>query len=248
MIHVGCCGWARAQAVYTRTLDAVEVQQTFYDPPRAPTLERWRRQAPANFVFTVKCFQVVTHERLSPTYRRLRRDLPENVETGHFRDNEVVRAAWQETLQAARILQAPIVLVQTSARFEPTTQHLARLRAFASWERVPGIQVAFEPRGPEWTETLTDRVCHDLGWLRAGDPFALLPPDPRRQPTAYFRLHGRTGYRYTFSVGDLRQIARWAKAFDEAWVFFNNQSMWSDAIQFRALIAGGSTTTTHRRT
>ncbi|GBD27262.1 hypothetical protein HRbin30_02608 [bacterium HR30] len=236
MIRVGCCGWAKAQAVYTAELDAVEVQQTFYEPPQLRTLERWRRTAPSDFVFTVKCFQLVTHERRSPTYRRLRRHLPDGVESGHFRDNEVVRAAWKETIEAARALRAPIVLVQTPARFEPTAQHLARLRAFAAWESGLGFKIAFEPRGPAWTGQLTDQLCRELGWLRAGDPFVLPPPDPEYQPVAYFRLHGRTGYRYTFSESDFQQIARWAKAYAHAWVFFNNQSMWNDAVRFRTLV------------
>ncbi len=239
MIRVGCCGWAKAQAVYTRKLDVVEVQQTFYDPPRASTFERWRRVAPPDFVFTVKCFQLVTHERRSPTYRRLRRTLPEHVETGHFRDNEVTRRAWKETLESARILRAPIVLVQTPARFEPTIEHLARLRAFATWESEPDIKIAFEPRGPAWTENVTDRLCRELGWLRAGDPFACTPPDPGLQPVAYFRLHGRTGYRYKFSETDFQQIHRWAHGYAEAWVLFNNQNMWADALKFRALVGAG---------
>ncbi|MCX8071993.1 MAG: DUF72 domain-containing protein [Candidatus Binatia bacterium] len=236
MIQIGCCGWAKAQSFYVRELNAVELQQTFYEPPQRRTLERWRQAVPPQFAFTVKCFQLVTHERTSPTYRRLRRRLPAGVEVGHFRDNDAVRAAWQETLECARVLRAPIVLVQTPARFEPTAEHVRRLRSFAAWERDPGVTIAFEPRGPAWTQDFTDQLCRELGWLRAGDPFALPPPDPVQQQVAYFRLHGRTGYRYQFSPAELLQIARWARAYLEAWVFFNNQTMWNDALAFRAVL------------
>src|SRR6185503_19103411 len=44
----------------------VEVQQTFYDPPPIGTLEKWRRQAPAGFEFTMKAWQVITHLGESP--------------------------------------------------------------------------------------------------------------------------------------------------------------------------------------
>jgi uncharacterized protein YecE (DUF72 family) len=33
-VLVGCCGFPEAQARYVAEFRAVEVQQTFYDPPR----------------------------------------------------------------------------------------------------------------------------------------------------------------------------------------------------------------------
>lgn len=239
-IRVGCCGWAVAREKYAKELDAVEIQQTFYDPPREETLRRWRAELPTTFAFTLKCFQVVTHERSSPTYRRLRRPLPDGVEVGHFRDNPVVRAAWRETLRCARVLRAPIVLVQTPARFVPSADHLRRLEAFAQWESCSDIQIVFEPRGPAWDARLTDRVCRRLGWLRGGDPFASGPPEPANQSVAYFRLHGRGGFRYRYSDEELQQLGAWAKKYDQAWVFFNNHRMWDDALRFRTLIGGRS--------
>ena len=49
MIHVGCCGWCAARARYFREFEVIEVQQTFYEPPRLATLACWRQQAPAGF-------------------------------------------------------------------------------------------------------------------------------------------------------------------------------------------------------
>src|ERR671929_9964 len=60
-----------AFADYVREFRVVEVQQTFYEPPRDATLLRWRRQAPLRFEFTLKAWQLVTHEASSPTYLRL---------------------------------------------------------------------------------------------------------------------------------------------------------------------------------
>jgi uncharacterized protein YecE (DUF72 family) len=51
----------------------VEVQQTFHDPPPLATLQRWRVEAPADFEFTPKAWQVITHLGTSRTCRRLRR-------------------------------------------------------------------------------------------------------------------------------------------------------------------------------
>ncbi len=49
----------------------------FYEPPRDGTMRRWRAQAPIDFEFTIKAWQLITHDALSPTYRRLRSPLTE---------------------------------------------------------------------------------------------------------------------------------------------------------------------------
>ena len=45
MIRLGCCGFPAAWEKYFRAFRLVEVQQTFYQPPRPATAERWRRGA-----------------------------------------------------------------------------------------------------------------------------------------------------------------------------------------------------------
>ena len=71
MVKVGCCGFGMARARYAALFPVVEVQQTFYQPPRVATAARWRAAAPPPFVFSVKAWQLITHEPASPTYRRL---------------------------------------------------------------------------------------------------------------------------------------------------------------------------------
>src|SRR3712207_3550651 len=71
-VRVGLCGWTIGMSRYVREFSVLEVQQTFYDPPADATLERWRRQVPRDFEFTLKAWQVVTHDASSPTYRRMR--------------------------------------------------------------------------------------------------------------------------------------------------------------------------------
>jgi len=43
-IKVGCCGFPVNRREYFRHLQLVEIQQTFYQPPRAETARRWRRE------------------------------------------------------------------------------------------------------------------------------------------------------------------------------------------------------------
>ncbi len=238
VVHVGCSGWAASQAAYFREFDAIEIQQTFYDPPRVSTLERWRAAAPDHFHFTIKCFQLVTHEVASPTYRRLHRPRPEPGTVGSFRNTPEVRAAWEETAAAARALRAELVLLQTPASFTPTVEHLKNLRTFARWARrhSAGVALVFEPRGPAWKAEAADRLCAELGLLRACDPFATDPPPPRAQRFAYFRLHGMGGSRYRFTDAELASLADLARRYRKAWVFFNNLAMWTDARRFKRLL------------
>ena len=72
-MKLGMCGFTIGAAAYMKQFPVVEVQQTFYDPPALPTVEKWRAQAPPEFEFTMKAWQVITHLGTSSTYRRLRR-------------------------------------------------------------------------------------------------------------------------------------------------------------------------------
>ncbi len=144
-------------------------------------------------------------------------------------------------MAAARALGADVILLQTPPSFTPTARHLANLRAFCDWaqERTP-CALAFEPRGPAWEPVETDRVCAELGLLRACDPFATEPPDARKHPTAYFRLHGIGGYRYVYADGDLAALRQIVLRYRTAWVFFNNLAMRDDARRFRDWLSSAS--------
>lgn len=52
MVRVGCCGFPRGRQYSVRS-KLVEVQQTFYKPPRLQISLRWRRESPADFEFHI---------------------------------------------------------------------------------------------------------------------------------------------------------------------------------------------------
>lgn len=178
--RVGCCGFAMAQARYYRHFDIVEVQQTFYQPPRFETLTRWREAAPPGFDFTLKAWQLITHPPSSPTYRRLRRPIPADRHPlyGAFQPTAEVWAAWQTTLHCAQALGARLVLFQTPASFIPQAPNIEHLRAFITGARseTGDIRLAWEPRG--WPVGLAQDLCDELGLIRVVDPFRD-PPPPR---------------------------------------------------------------------
>ena len=107
MIRIGCCGFPVARAKYFQRFSAVEVQKTFYQPPRVSTADRWRREAPSGFVYTMKAWQLITHESSSPTYRRLKTVMPESKARhyGSFQPTEEVLQAWRATARIAEALR-----------------------------------------------------------------------------------------------------------------------------------------------
>ena len=70
-ILVGTCGHPGNRAVYYQTFPLLEVQHSFYQLPSMRVAEKWRAEAPDGFVFVIKAWQLITHSRHSPTYRRL---------------------------------------------------------------------------------------------------------------------------------------------------------------------------------
>src|SRR5437870_13123447 len=48
-------------AYYSRRLPAVEINNTFYRLPQASMIENWKAQVPADFRFSIKATQRITH-------------------------------------------------------------------------------------------------------------------------------------------------------------------------------------------
>jgi uncharacterized protein YecE (DUF72 family) len=230
-LRIGCCGWARPQEKYFREFSVIEVQQTFYQPPRSDTLLRWRESAPPDFEFTLKAWQLITHEPTSPTYRRLKNPVPERAKTryGAFRPTEEVHAAWGATVECARALRATIIVFQCPASFTPTGEHVANMRDFFARARrgTKDLMFVWEPRG-NWTASLVKTLCRELELFHAVDPFV---QQPVVEGFRYFRLHGIGGYRHSYSDAELDRLASWCRG--QCYAMFNNMSMAEDAVRFR---------------
>ena len=263
-IKVGTSGFGIAQAKYTQLFSCVEVQHTFYQPPGISTLERWRAAARPDFEFVIKAWQLITHDARSPTYRRLKKKLTEvqKEEAGYFRPTPIVKEAWETTLSSAEALQARTILFQCPASFKQTKVNISNLeKFFATINRHVTANVAsdqkelafaWEPRG-DWHPTVVKSICEDLSLWHAVDPFTATSVTPDR---VYFRLHGRSGWRYEYDEAELRELAgilsRQAVEPGLAgasarlnnivtpYVFFNNARMTQDALQFRSIADNGA--------
>ena len=239
-VLVGPCGFPEARARLFRDFRILEVQEGFYRPLRPERAARWRAEAPEGFVFTLKAWQLLTHEPSSPTYRRLGRPLSaaERRLAGGLRWNAVTRRAWSATLETARALGAAAVLLQLPPRFDPSPAHLRRLRRFCEAAERDGRRLALEPRHPDWTDALLRRLAQELALTVAVDPFLRPPPAPGLR---YFRLHGLPAYRYghRYSDEELRRLAGMLRGPWPHWVLFNNLAMAADARRFQRLLLEG---------
>ncbi len=229
-LKIGCCGFPVGKKKYMARLKVVEVQQTFYQPPRVETARAWRAEASPAFEFTLKAWQLITHEASSPTYRRLKRSLTpaEREQAGAFKPTPLVREAWEATLEIAKALAARLIVFQCPAKFDPSPEHVDNLRRFFGKIERKNLLLGWEPRG-DWPREEVNALCQELNLLPVVDPFAT-PPYPG--PLAYFRLHGKTGYRYEYTEQDLAELAEMVRDREEVYVMFNNMRMWEDAGRF----------------
>ena len=232
-VLVGCCGFPVNRKTYMSHLRAVEIQRTFYSLPQVRTAQRWRGEAPRDFHYTMKAWQLITHPASSPTYRRLREPLSGPRDAyGYFRPTPEVWEAWERTREIGEVLDAEWIIFQCPRSFTPTEEHVTNLRAFfRRIERGPW-RLGWEPRGA-WPDDLVRELCRELDLIHVVDPFVGLPVT---ENIAYFRLHGIGGYRYRYTPEDLERVWSWAREYEEAWVMFNNVSMWDDARAFLALL------------
>ena len=231
---IGTCGFGLSQLNYARAFSCVEVQHTFYQPPQLATLERWRSQMPVDFEFTLKAWQLITHDSRSPTYRRLKKKLSERekLDAGYFRSTAIVKEAWETTRVAAKALNAKTILFQCPASFRQTDENIASLEKFFSTIDRQDLSLCWEPRG-DWDPAVVRSVCVALELCHVVDPFVSKTVTPDK---CYFRLHGRKGWRYQYDEKELEELAATTPLQKESYVFFNNSKMTQDALRFCELI------------
>lgn len=233
-IKIGTCGFRMPKHEYAELLSCVEIQHTFYQPPQIKTLEKWRAELPADFEFTLKAWQLITHESTSPTYKRLKKKLTESEaeESGFFKPTEIVREGLEVTLACAKALQARTILFQCPAKFKQTPENISNLRRFFKKAERGKMNFCWEPRGP-WEDKVVKKICGDLDLWHVVDPFASRTTTP---DSCYFRLHGIGGWRYKYEEGELDELVSLLPKRKLSYVFFNNNEMTDDAIRFEKIV------------
>jgi uncharacterized protein YecE (DUF72 family) len=234
MIKVGCCGFPVKRETYYKEFSVVEIQQTFYQLPRIDTGKKWKEEAPSNFEFTMKAWQLITHEPSSPTYRRLRMAIPEKRKKayGFFKETEEIAEAWRKTAEFAKALGGEKIIFQSPASFHPSDDHIQNLRQFFKKVKPHPFTFIWEPRG-EWEGKEVNKLCTELNIIPCLDPFE---ERSIQGDLLYTRLHGRKGYRYTYPETEMKQLVEIGKSYPQAYFMFNNVSMYEDAQRFKKLL------------
>lgn len=236
-VKIGCCGFHTSRRNYYKTFPVVEIQKIFYQPPDPDTVKRWREEAPSEFEFTLKAWQLITHEAWSPTYRRLKVPLSkrEMEQAGAFRWSGVVRQAWEKTAEMARLLKAEKIVFQCPPGFKPAGESKENMRRFFSSIHRLGFACIWEPRGAWTAEEISD-LCQELDLVHCVDP---LKADLATRGLRYYRLHGITGYRHKYTDEELSKLFEHCAGEEANYFLFNNIDMVNDALRFQELFHAG---------
>jgi len=232
-VLVGTCGFPTSRKTIYATLDAVELQETFYNMPNPERMAQLRREAP-NFHFTAKVFQGITHPPDSPTYRRTRVFKP-TQNHGSLKPTRENLELWQQYTEAVAPLQPEVLVFQTPPSLKPEP-HI-----YDFFTTITGRwRLAWEPRGETYKDPRLIQKVAELGVIIAVDPLRREPPPSTLQ---YFRLHGlgkgEVNYRYKYTDDDLHRLAQIIKntKADLIYVMFNNVHMREDATRFKQIIS-----------
>jgi uncharacterized protein YecE (DUF72 family) len=161
-------------------------------------------------------------------------DIPQEKKRhyGFFKRTEEVDAAWSRTAEFARALGAKKILFQSPQRFVPSEEHVEDLKQFFKKIEKDSFTLIWEPRG-QWENKDVEKLCQELALSPCLDPFghSLFEGD-----FVYIRLHGKGGYRYTYSEGDLLELSERVKSCPEVYIMFNNLMMYKDAQRLKNLL------------
>jgi uncharacterized protein YecE (DUF72 family) len=170
---------------YATIFDTVEINNSFYRLPEAATFRGWRRQVPADFLFSVKGSRFLTHMK-------------------RLREPEEPIARLFSRVKALGPTLGP-VLFQLPSNFHCNA---ARLREFL--DKLPKRQRhVMEFRHPSWYVPEIFAMLDKRGIaLCLHDKRGSEIREPRVGPFVYVRFHGTSGH-YAGSYG-AKALNRWA--------------------------------------
>ena len=222
-VHVGTSGWSYRWNrgglkwyVEKTPFDTVELNSSFYRIPNPKYVKRWAVQG-SELLWSVKVYKGITH-------------------TKKFKEGSW--ELWEKFLESLEPLLPKIkfFLFQLPPSFKE--DDFPRLEKFLKDANL-GWKAAIEFRSPEffkdeWVEKLKSLEATFVSVDSAKFKFYA-----RSGPYTYLRLHGRgpLPYRYSYSEGELREIAENVIGLGgEAFVYFNNDDMYKNALKFLEIV------------
>lgn len=208
-----------------RFFDTIEINSTFYRPPRAETCKKWSKQVQHNprFEFTAKLWQRFTHERgsLSPAEIKI------------FKES--IGPLAEEGCLGALLIQFPWSFKST----DESRQYIKKLcDAFSEFP----IVVEFRHKSWQVPPVFEFLRQHQIGFVNIDQPVigkSIIPSSELTSDIAYVRFHGRNydnwfrkdagrdaRYDYLYSESEM---AEWIKDLkkleaqaDKSYIIYNN--------------------------
>ena len=197
-------------AFYASRFSIVEVDATYYAPPAEKTSGLWVERTPADFVFDIKAFRLLTQHPTPPAslWKEFREKLPAEIaEKRNIYMRDLPRDLQAEAVQMFRDGLMPlhsagklgVVLFQMPPFVYPTRGSFGYLKWVA--EHLDDFQLAVEFRNGRWLdeehmdETLNFLERHTLAYVCVDEPQGFkssVPPVVAvTAPVAEVRFHGR---------------------------------------------------------
>ena len=219
---------------YASQFPITEVDSTYYSPPSERVAKLWAERTPADFVFDVKAFRLLTHHPTPPKslWRDVREALPDDV--GGKRNvyaeklpREVLDDALERFVTALEPLRDAgklgVVLFQFPQYFFPSRRSYAYMEWLAARLDDLGVTGAIEFRQEKWLEgDRTQRVLdflddHRLVFVSVDEPQGFkssLPPIAAATAgIGVVRFHGRNAD--TWELKDISAAERFAYDYTE---------------------------------
>jgi len=237
-IRLGCSGWSYDDWVgrfyppgtvpgqmltyYIQNFDTVEINSTFYRIPSASLVRNWLRKAPPGFVYSLKMYQGVTHER----------------------EMRSVRKIYDQYMSAVMPLRPRLgcILIQMPQRFKATESNYALLEDFLSLLH-EDFEFAAEFRDRSWFNSRTFQLLenYNVAFCVVSQPQfkGLIPPEPVvTADHGYVRFHGLNYKKWYSGQGSERydylysreELKEWKPKIEQmreqaertVYVYFNN--------------------------
>jgi uncharacterized protein YecE (DUF72 family) len=236
--RIGCAGWNITKESakhfpaegshlerYSRVMNAMEINSSFYRPHKNETWRRWSETVPADFQFSVKAPKAITHEA--------------KLDCGL----EALLSFLEQISLLGERLGPVLIQLPPSLELEPAIaqKFLSLLRANYSGD------VVCEPRHRTWFEKRANDLLKEFAISRvAADPACV--PDAANpggeENLVYFRLHGSprlyySAYSDDFLGGLAAQLAELARR-KRVWCIFDNTALgfaMQNALELRAKLA-----------
>jgi uncharacterized protein YecE (DUF72 family) len=232
-LWIGCSGWAyptwkpefyppkttakKMLEYYATQLNSVEVNYTFRRLPSAATVDGWLAQAGADFRFSFKAPQRITHiKRLKDC-------------------SDALSAFYSALLPVIRAGRMGVVLFQLPPNLKADPSRLATFLKEAAPESTGTLRVTFEFRHASWfASEIFDLLRQHQAALCVAESDELQTPDVITAPFCCYRLR-----KSDYGPEDLRQIETQLTANTrqgEVFAYFKHEDTPTGALQAAALL------------